>query len=401
MKSNKKTNIIVVGGGFGGVKSALKLASYSELFNITLISDLPYLVYYPTLFHSALGQKTNLTSIELSHIFNKKNVNLVHGKAVSIDRKSKQIILEDNSTHSYDKLILSMGEVANYFNIDGLDKFSYSVKSEPEVIKFNRHLHDYLLTNKRPDHNYFVIGAGPTGIELASRLPEYINYLMDLHDIEHKTVRVELIEARNQLLPMFSKKYSQQIAHRLAKLGVSVKLNSAVTGLNENQLFINGTGQDSNTVIWTAGVSTNPFYKNNEFIINKRGKVTTDVYLQTEEDIFIAGDNASTPYSGLAQTALNDGVFIANNIIRQKKNKMMRSYCPKVPISIIPVGKKWAGFSYKKISLFGFSAAILRQFGDLDGYLKLLPLSQAFKLWLESFADEPNDCIYCSTQNNL
>ena len=395
MKNHKKTHIVIVGGGFAGVRAALVLSNHPELFNITIISKLPYLIYYPTLFHSALGQKTSHTSIKLSEIFKNREVQIIEGEVTSFDRKSQTVLLNDNQSFQYEKLILAMGEVTNYFNIEGLDTYSYSVKSEKEVLRFNHHLHDFIKSNNAPDSNYFVVGAGPTGIELASRLPEYIHYLMKLHGIKHKAVHVELIEARDHLLPNFDKKVSKQISRKLAKLGVSTKLSSAVSKLTDREITINGQNYESQSVVWTAGTSTNPFYHDNSFALTKRGKVSVDVYLQAEENIYVIGDNANTPYSGLAQTAIHDGSFVAKNIIRLKKEKYQKPYKPQIPISIIPVGEKWAVSVYRKIIIFGYFSSILRQLGDLDGYLKLLPLMSAIKFWLKSFAKEPKSCSRC------
>ncbi len=395
MSTNKKTHVVIVGGGFGGVRSALLLSNHPEMFDVTIISKLPYLIYYPTLFHTAIGQRSTMTSIKLTEIFKNKKVKIIDGEVSSFDRKSQTVLLADKSNYRYDKLILAMGEITNYFGIPGLDEYSYSVKSEKEVLTFNHHLHDFIIQNNQPDNNYFVVGAGPTGIELASRLPGYIHYLMKLHNVHRKAVHVELVEAREHLLPNFDRKFSRQISRRLAKLGVTIKLNSSVTALSENELTINGQGYQSKTVVWTAGVSTNPFYQNNNFAITKRGKVSVDVYLQAEDNVFVIGDNANTPYSGLAQTALNDGEFVAKNLIRLKRNKYLKPYQPKIPFSVIPVGKRWAATIYKNITIFGFISSILRQLGDLDGYLKLLPVSSALKFWLKSFKGEPNHCHRC------
>ncbi len=399
MSVNKKTHVVIVGGGFGGVRSALLLSNHPDLFDITLISKLTYLIYYPTLFHTAIGQRSSMTSIKLSDIFKNRKVKVIEGEATSFDRSNQTLLLSDNTNLQYDKLILAMGEVTNYFGIEGLDKYSYSVKSEKEVLTYNHHLHDYLIQNGEPDKNYFVVGAGPTGIELASRLPGYIHYLMKIHGIKRRAVHVELVEARERLLPNFDRNFSRQISRRLSILGVNIKLNSAVTSLSDSQLFINNQAFDSKTVVWTAGVSTNPFYKNNNFVMTKRGKVSVDVYLQAEDNVYVIGDNANTPYSGLAQTALNDGKFVAKNLVRWKKNKYLKPYQPKIPFSVIPVGKRWAATIYKNVVIFGFFSSILRELGDLDGYLKLLPFGSALKFWFRSFKGEPKHCHRCQIKS--
>src|SRR5690606_18885520 len=93
----------------------------------------------------------------------------------------------------------------------------------------------------------------------------------------------------------------------------------------------------SNTIVWTAGTANNPFFAANNFVFGPRGKVAVNIYLQADEHIYVIGDNANTPYSGMAQTAVLDGMFVAENIKREASGKDFKPYKPKKPIYATPV----------------------------------------------------------------
>lgn len=395
----KKENIVIVGGGFAGVKAALFLSKYSNFFNITLISETDNLRYYPLLYKFATGANQVLVSIPLTKIFQNKKIKIVHGSIASLDRSTKSIHLVDNQTFNFDKLILALGVVTNYFGIDGIEDYAYSIKSEAEAMKFNRHLHDYLIANHQPDDHYVVIGAGPTGIELAAELPEYLRYLMKIHHLGRHAIKVEIIEALNQLLPRLPKPYAQRVSKKLISIGVSLKLNSKVISQNNSEITVNNQTIKSKTVVWTAGVANHPFYKANNFLITQHGKIACDIFLQAEDNIFIAGDNANTPFSGLAQTALHDGQSIAENIVRNHFGYQMKAYKPKNIITVIPVGPKFSAVLWGKKKFYGFYGSVMRHLADIDGYMNVLPWYSALALWLKYFHRRPQTCPICQSTN--
>ena len=389
-----KHKVLVVGGGFGGVKAAQDLSKDHQV-SVTLLSDDSELRYYPTLFHTATGGSRVNSSIPFSVIFEKYDLSIKKGLAVKIDRTNKTITTKDGQILEYDTLVLSLGVVANYFNIDGMEEYSYSIKSQSEAARLKKHIHDQLSQTHKPDPNYVVIGAGPSGIELAGTLPDYIRHVMKRHGLPARNVHVDLIEAAPRLLPSFTPAVSRKITRRMKKLGVKVYTNSSVTGLDANNLIFKGKPIRSHTVIWTAGVTNNPFYKNNGFVIAARGKVAVNTYLQAEDNIYVLGDNANTPYSGLAQTALVDGQFAAKNIKRQIRGKKLSSYIAKMPVNVIPAGKHWAIVIWGGVVLTGWIGWFLREAADLIGFNDLETWPKASKQFLSEFTKD-NDCAACN-----
>src|SRR5665213_558027 len=187
--SETKQRILVVGGGFGGVKAALEL-SEDHRFSVTLLSSESDLRYYPTLYHTATGGRRANSSIPLNVIFSGKNIDIVKDTAVTVDKKARTVTGESGTVYPYDTLILSLGVVTNYFGIPGLDQYSFSIKSQNEVARLKAHLHDQLSAEHKPDLNYVIVGAGPTGIELAGALPSYLKRIMKSHNIPARKVHI-------------------------------------------------------------------------------------------------------------------------------------------------------------------------------------------------------------------
>lgn len=389
----KQERVLIVGGGFGGVKAALELAE-DERFKVTVLSSDSDLRYYPTLYHTATGGRRANSSIPLARIFEEKPVTLVHGEAVSLDRKAKTITSKEGDTYEYDTLIIGLGVVTNYFGIEGMKEFSYTIKSQAEAARFKAHLHKQLLEDHKPDLNYVIVGAGPTGIELAGALPGYLHYIMKNHNLPQKKLHIDLIEAMPTLLPRLPKDTARMVGRQLRRLGIKLYLGSKVEAATAHDLTVNGKPIRSHTVIWTAGVTNHPFFTENKFVIMGRGKVAVDVYLQAEQDIFVIGDNANTPYSGLAQTALRDGTFVARNLRRRADGKQLKSYVAKQPITVIPAGPRWAAVIWGKVRIYGWLGWAMREAADLIGFHDLEPWKKATKQWYTEFTID-DDCDVC------
>jgi NADH:quinone reductase (non-electrogenic) len=393
MAEKNKHRIVIVGGGFGGVKAALELAKDDKVA-VTLVSDRADFRYYPTLYHTATGGLRAQSSIPLDKIL-PGSVTLVRGTADKLDRIKKTIHLRGGKHLDYDTLVLALGTVTNYFGIKGLDKYSYGIKSLEEAARFKTHLHEQLDDDHQPDLNYIIVGAGPTGIELAGALSEYLHKLMHNHGIKHKAVHIDLIEAAPRLLPRSPKATSRAVRRHLRQLGVRLMLGQAVQGETADSLMVNGKPLPSHTVVWTAGMTNNPFFKANDFVLNERGKVVVDEHLRAEPNVYVIGDNADTKFSGMAQTALRDGQFVAKNLLRELDNRKLEAYKPKQPVSIIPAGPDWATVGWGKLHFYGRMGWWLREAADWIGYHDLEPWWKASEQWLTELGNE-EECPECA-----
>lgn len=390
-----KQKILVVGGGFGGIKVALELSKGDDSkFDLTLVSDQANFRYYPALYRTATGGVVAGSSIPLMTILSDKKVKIIQGTAEAIDRKAQTLTLADGEVLTYDIVILGLGVVTNYFGIPGMENFSYSIKSFDAIKRFKEHLHNQIEDERRPDLNYVIVGAGPTGIELAGALPEYLRKVMQIHGVEQKPVYIDLIEAAPRLLPRMPQSVSLRVARRLRRKGVKLYTDSAVQGVAADQLIVGGSPIKSHTVVWTAGITNHPFFKNNGFMLTPHGKVATNLYLEADDNVFVVGDNANTPYSGMAQTAMHDGEYVADVIKRRAKGKDPRSYQIHKPITVIPVGEHWATVVWGRVRLSGITGWVLRELADLVAFTDYEPWWKAGRQWLVGFEEE-EPCRIC------
>jgi NADH dehydrogenase len=388
-----KHKVLIVGGGFGGVKAALGLAD-DERFDVTLLTNKPYYQYFPTLYHTATGGLVSQSQVPLTSIFGHKPIHIIIDTADALDRRAHSLTTLGGQTLQYDSIILSLGVVTNYFGIKGLDKYSYSIKSIEDIHKFKRHIHNQLVDERKPDMHYVIVGGGPTGIELAGALPSYLHRIMKNHHVRDRSVHVDLVEAAPRLMPRMPKQTSEALERRLKTLGVTLHLGKHVQGETADSLIVDGKPIRSHTVVWTAGMANNPFFTANHFAFGPRGKVAINVYLQADDDVYVIGDNANTPYSGMAQTAAYDGDFVAENLRRKLSGKDMKPYKPKKPIYVTPVGEGWAAAEWGKLEVFGTLGYLLRQAADAKAFGEIEPLITAAKQWTTEFGQE-EECDAC------
>lgn len=387
-----KHKVLIVGGGFAGVKTALELRQHDDIA-VTLLSDSIDFRYYPTFYHTATGGLKAQSRIPLKRILDERT-RFVLGTAKSIDREARIVHTGDGRKFHYDSLVLALGNITNFFGIKGLEEYAHTIKSLEGIARFKRQLHEQLAAEHKPDLHYIIVGAGPTGIELAGALPEYLRTIMRFHGIKHRAIRVELVEAAPRLLPRSNKAVSRAVRRRLRALGVHINLNSKVEGVDDDELFVNGTSIKSRTIVWTAGVANHPFFTANRFALAERGKVAVDQYLQAEPNIYVLGDNANTPYSGLAQTALHDAVSVSANIVRITSGGKPKPYKPVLPVSVIPVGDNWAAVEWGTMHFSGKLGWLLRSAADFIGFKDLQPWWRAGEQWMTEFGQQ-EECPTC------
>ncbi len=376
----------IVGGGFAGVKAALELAKDSKN-HITLITDKPDFQYYPALYSSATGASHLESWVPLGEIFaNHDNIFVQIDYIVGIDAKKKQLVGASETTYDYSRCIIAVGNVTTYFGIPGLDQYSYGIKSAEEIQRLKQRIYLDLGQDKKLDRNYVVVGGGPTGVELAAALGTYLKRLSKYYGVRSKNINIRLIEAAPRILPRSHEKVSQRVTKRLEKLGVEVQVGAAVEEQTADSLIVAGRPLASHTVIWTSGVTNSPLFAAHPdiFTLSKNGKVEVNEYLEAHKNIYVLGDNAATPYSGLAQTALHDAKFVARNFKRLSRGLKPSKYKAVQPASVIPVGKRWAVFEWRGIRIYGVLAAMLRRAADFVGYTDILPLGQALRPWYAS-----------------
>ncbi len=338
-----------------------------------------------------------VASVPLDEIFAGKKIDIIVDKAVTLDRETHTITTGKGQVFAYNALICALGVTTNYFGIKGLEQFSFGIKSPAEAEDLKEHLHRQLTEDGKPDLHYVVVGGGPTGVELAGALPSYIRKICEQHGLPKRKVKVDLIEASPRILPRMPKDISYAVKRHLKKEGVRVLTKKVVQAQTAEALLVNGRPIKSQTVIWTAGVTNNPFFTSQGFQLAANRKVRVDQFLQAEPGIYVIGDNADTPYSGMAQVALEDGKYVAENLQRIARGEDPKPYHAKKPIYVMPAGPRWAAVLWGKFRMYGILGWWLRRAADFIAYHDYEPWHSAVQRWLAD-DDEEENCVTCDAK---
>jgi NADH dehydrogenase len=386
--------VVIVGGGFAGVKTALELAE-DPAFDVTLISERDHFLYYPALYATATGESHLESVVPLSKIFHGRRVKVVQASMQGLDIHRKIVATDTGDIH-YDQVVLALGVVTSYFGLNGLDTYSYTIKTYEELQRFKHHLHQELIDDKHLDKNYIIVGAGPTGVELSAALVGYLTHIGRAHKVRRTKLRIRLIEAAPRVLPRMSEKASAQVTARLQQLGVDVEVNKKVESQDDDSIFISGKDVPTETVVWTSGVTNHPFFKEHGFPLAPNGRVVVNGSMQAYPGVFVIGDNAATEFTGLAQTALHDALFVGRYLKAVAHHKVKPVYRSKKPPVVIPVGPNWAVLEWGPLRITGWVASLIRSAADFTGYHDILPLGQALGVW-HAHRIKEETCEVCST----
>jgi|AntRauTorcE11897_2_1112592.scaffolds.fasta_scaffold00031_11 NADH dehydrogenase len=391
-------HIVIIGGGFGGIRTARKLRKNKNV-KVTVVNEKEDFRYCPALYRAATGYKMGTARLPIEWmLLDSNNADIEINKATQIDPDTNTITLADESSLSYDYAVLALGSVTTYFSIDGLHDHSFGIKTVEEIIELREHVHEVLTDRNEAEQNYVVIGAGPTGVELAAALGSYLQNISKKHNTSADNITIWLVEGQDRVLPQLNPKASKLAHKRLEKLGVRIELDTMVKSETLHTLDTSHGRIKTHTVVWTAGTTNNPFYKENEdhFKINDNRKIEVNDHLQTHDDVYVIGDNANTKHSGTALTAIRHGTFVAKDINARIKGTHRPSDYEQSSIHIVPVGPGWAIMNYKNLAIGGIGVYWLRRIADYMGYSDVLGYYRALTIWSNSSRHE-TDCIVCAS----
>ncbi len=391
---DKRKIILIVGGGFGGVRCALDFAKASPAGNprIVLLSDKPHFEHVPSLYKVATGCSPLEVCIPLREIFARSKIE-VCTETVDEARLSEKILIgKSGLRYAYDFLVLAVGSQTTFFGIHGLDKNAFTLKTLTDALRLNWHLTELFEQVRRsqktdqtvPAAQIVVIGGGYSGVELAGEIAAYARKYMERRRGDSSLITVNLIEASPRILETVPKRVRDRIARRLNRLGVNISANRSISKDDiESDDFFRGAIAPK-TLIWTAGISPNALYKKIEGLsFDKHGCVIVDRFLQARghKNVFVIGDGAGTRWKGMAQTALHDGRYVARAILDRLFLRRLSEYRPHKPISVIPVGYGWAAAIFSWMTFYGFLGWCVREAADLRFFLSILSPLRALRVW--------------------
>jgi len=381
----KTTRVVIVGGGFGGVKAALELSNKPG-FEVQLISDNSHFEYHGALYRSAVGHSPMEVIIPLKEIFkNSKNVELILDSIGFVDAEKHCLASATGNIYSYDKVIFALGSKTNYFGVSGADSHSEEMQDISSTIKLRKKLVELFSKKSTHPNRVAIIGAGASGVELAAEIPHFAKFVAKKSASKHSGVKVVLVDGSDRVLPMLSKSASKKAANRLKRLGIEVHLNIQVESCEKGKVCMSAGNLGADLIIWTAGSKPSDFYSKNSdvFTLGRGGRVVVDDYLKSthSRNIYVIGDNADTKYSGMAQTALHNASYVAKSLILECKGKTPKKYRPKKPIYVVTVGQKWAVAQIGNRILSGAAGWSIRRQADLVIFKNFQPYKEAIKTW--------------------
>jgi NADH dehydrogenase len=327
--------IAIVGAGFGGLAATKALRNAPV--QITLIDRSNHHVFQPLLYQVATSVLSpSQIGSPIRAIFRKqKNTTVILGEVTGVDKDQKRVFVSDADRKevpvAYDYLILATGVTHNYFGHDEFAKFAPGLKSlaDAEVIR-NKILQAFEQAEAEDDParhrdllTFILVGAGPTGVELASAIAVLARGTLksEFRRIDPAAARIVLIDMAPRVLPSFAEGLSQAANQRLQKLGVEVRLGHSVDHIDADSVVVAGERIGSKTVIWTSGVAPSLAGKwlDTEMDHTGRVRIQKDLTVPGHAEIIVIGDTASLHQNGkslpgVAQVAMQQGRYAAKLI---------------------------------------------------------------------------------------
>lgn len=344
---NTPWRVIIVGGGFGGLRAAQSLQS--ELIDVTLIDRRNYHLFQPLLYQVATGSLSpgQISAPLRSVLSHQKNTRVLLGSVENVDPVAKQVYLADGAVLAYDSLIVATGSQTSYSGHDEWQEWAPGLKSVEEATMI-RHKILYAFevaericdpVQRRAWLTFLIVGAGPAGVELAGAIGEIARQTLrnDFRSIHSEEARIILLGGAPRVLMPFPEDLAENAVQSLEKLGVTVLCGAVVKDVTKEGLTIEtGKGLDhieARTVIWAGGTTASPLGKvlaqctKVETDKGGRVKVKPDLTIPNYPDIYVIGDLAfaagadGKPLPGLAQVAMQGGRYAAKAILRKVKGQ--------------------------------------------------------------------------------
>lgn len=387
--------IVVLGGGFGGIRVARRLAAQLSLHEaeITLIDRESHHLYTPSLYEIVGGVSPRQVCIPMSEALVGTHVEFKQATVDRVSLRNRTLTLTTNEVIQFDHLVLALGSVTNYYGIKGLERYAFPFKSVRDAWLLRQHIDgqfrdaaDDRKSVAAPKLNFLIAGGGPTGVELAGEIAQYAGRLAKHFRVPKSWFRVELVEAGPTVAGRFASRVSAMVRRRLQALGVRIVTNTVVREERLRAVVLNQRTEQTETLIWTAGVMPNPFVGSiRGLTLDKRGHVLVDGYMRAfgTENVWVAGDIAATVDAGTAYATLAQADVVARNLARTVLGSpAFESYHVQSQKVIMPIGHDYAVMQYGDFVAAGWWVSLLRQLVDFRYLLSVLPLGKALKIWL-------------------
>ena len=334
-------NVVVIGGGFGGLKFLQRARSSKIQF--TLIDKQNHHLFQPLLYQvaTAVLSPANI-AFPIRRMFkNYKNVKVILDEAIDINRDEKTVTISNGDNIKYDQLIVSTGSKHSYFGNEDWSKYSNGLKGINDALQIRERLlrafekaENEKNIDKRAKYlNFVVVGGGPTGVEMAGSIAEiaFNNMKEEFRNFKSSDANVYLIEATEKILPMYSDRLSGKAKKYLEDFGVEVRTNEKVVKIENDLVKTDKEEIHTDNVVWAAGNEASPIIEKLNTKTDNEGRaiVDPDCSLKDDGNVFVIGDAANykdkknNTLPGIAPVAIQQGKYLAK-IIKSKTIKKDR-----------------------------------------------------------------------------
>lgn len=420
--------ILILGGGFGGVRCVLDLekkftsstdSKQDGQVQITLVDRNSYHLFLPYLYEVASAYDVDggpfkvkmrkTICVSFADIFDGKNISFIQAEISGVDLKTQSVRTKGGEVLFYDYLVIALGSQTADFGIPGVGEYAFQFKSVNDAIAINVQIGKLIkkmaVGEKMNPLKILIGGAGFTGVELAAEISGCVKKMCQGYNIKTANALVTLIEAEPKMLPMVADGERKIISKRLTEFGVVLMENSPIEEVGSDFIKLkSGQTLAGDIVVWTAGIRAN------EFLVSIAGLPVTDkgkimmndnLRIQNWKNVFAIGDNqefidskTKKPVPTLAYVAVDQGKVVAKNIYNLLNGgKNLEDYKPNYGIWIAPVGGKfalahlWSGFA-----IGGFVGWVIREFVDLRYLASILTFRKGICLfWQEITMFTKND----------
>lgn len=369
-----RPKVVIVGGGFAGLTAATKLAKADV--DVTVLDRHNYHCFQPLLYQVATAELSPADiAWPIRHVLRKqKNARVVLGDVSAIDLEGKRVIA-DTGVFEFDELILATGARHSYFGNDEWEKSAPGLKRIEDATIIRRRL---LMAFERAELSedpaererlltFAIVGAGPTGVELAGAIIEVARQVMpsEFRRIDPRTARVILIEAGPRVLPAFPEALTDYTRRSLEKMGVEVMTDTRVTHVDDSGVDLANGRLAAATVIWAAGVVASPAGRWLGAATDRAGRVIVEPNLTApgQPNVFVVGDTAAVKrpdgqdVPGVAPAAKQMGAFVADVIASRARGAVPPAefkYSHQGDVATI--GRRSAVIVFPYMNLTGFTA---------------------------------------------
>jgi NADH dehydrogenase len=432
--------VVIVGGGFGGLQAALKLRGAP--LSVTMIDRRNFHLFQPLLYQVATGALSpgEIASPLRGVLKRQRNTTVILGEVTEIDLAGRRVLIdqagERHADLPYDTLIVAAGARHSYFGHDEWSRLAPGLKSLEDALVLRRRIlaaFEAAEIESNPEVQralltFVVVGAGPTGVELAGQIAEIARDTVrrDFRHIDPTTAAIVLVEGADRVLTAFPPSLSAKAERQLRKLGVTVRNDRLVVGVDEAGVTLKVTGGDeeqlaSRTIIWAAGVAASPLAtalaEASGASLDRAGRITVepDLSLPGHPEVFALGDmvrvsdgrGGQIPLPGVAPAAMQQGRYAAR-VVRAR----LAGKSPPKPFRYIDkgnlatIGRMKAVGEIKGLRLSGTIAWLGWLFIHLFYLTGLQNRFLVFVRWTVSFLtrgrgarlitggrDEPDDCV--------